>query len=84
MKTIQLFSILFILKLTAIITYSRHENRITSTSDHEHLPRIRLRTFAIYSLKILSDMAKKYEREKILQEEMKLKEMNMKNAKMTN
>ena len=75
MNKIQIYFILFFL------TASLHGKRIPNLN-REGLPRIRLRTFPIYSLKILSEMAKIYEERKKLEDEMKNHEMKLINEKM--
>jgi len=83
MKKIQIF---FIIKLTAIILIEINCETSSYKSQFlipNHTPRIRLRTFAIYSLKTLLQMAKSYEQQIKLQDEMQAREMNIKNEQMS-
>ena len=68
MEKSQLF---FLLIFTIILT------RVNC--NQQQFPAIRLRSFAIYSLKILSDLAKNYEQQEKLRNEIEEREMNMKN-----
>ena len=74
-------SILFFLTLTSILVHINCEPK-HQEQKHNVLPRIRLRTFAIHSLKILSDLAWNYEQKQKLIYEMENRQMRIQYEKM--
>ena len=72
-------NILFFFTFTSILVNCEPQHKEQQANG---LPRIRLRTFAILSLKFLSDLAKEYEQKQKLKHEMENRQMRIQYEKM--
>ena len=70
-----------ILFLLLVVLIETSANRTESPIETQYMSRIRLRTFGIYALKTLSNLAKSYEMQKKLKDEIEKQEMMRKNEK---